>query len=383
MNALRHDHAEGLLEAGDPPCLSLYQPTHRQHPDNQQDRIRYGNLVKELESSLQQRYPQHESQQRLAPFLALTEDREFWNGTLDGLAVLGAPGVFRVYRLPRTVAELAVVADTFHVKPLLRHLQSVDRYQVLGLSRHEAKLFEGHRDGMSEVALAEGVPRTITDALGDELTEPHQTVASYGGVGQGHGAMHHGHGAKAEEVDSDAERFFRAVDRGVLEHHSRPSSLPLILASLPQHHDPFHRLSHNPFLLPDSVDVHPDAVSLDDLRERAWQVVEPAYLARLAALADEFGSAKARGLGADDVAEVTKAVIEGRVAKLLVEADRAIPGRIDRATGELVAGDIDDPMVDDVLDDLAVLALRMGGDVVVVPTDRMPTDTGLAATYRY
>lgn len=383
MNTLRHDDTEGLLEAHEPPCLSLYQPTHRHHPDNQQDRIRYRNLVKELEASLQQRYPDQEAQERLAPFLALDDDREFWNATLDGIAVLGAPGMFRAYRLPRTVPELAVVADTFHVKPLLRHLQSADRYQVLGLSRHEAKLFEGNRDALAEVDLAEGVPRTLTDALGDELTDPHQTVASYGGAGQGQGAMHHGHGGKAEEVDSDAERFFRAVDRAVLEHHSRPSSLPLILASLPEHHDLFHRLSHNPFLVADSVDVNPDATSLDDLRERTWQVVEPTYLARLAELADEFGSAKARGLGGDAVAEVAKAVIEGRVSRLLVEADREIPGRIDRATGEMAVRDIDDPTVDDVLDDLATLALQMGGDVVVVPSDRMPTDTGIAATYRY
>jgi hypothetical protein len=383
MNALRHDHTEGLLESREPPCLSLYQPTHRHHPDNQQDRIRYRNLVKELEASLQQRYPEHEAQERLAPFLALDDDREFWNRTLDGLAVLGAPGMFRVYRLPRTVVELAVVADTFHLKPLLRHLQSADRYQVLGLSRHEAKLFEGNRDAMAEVDLAEGVPRTITDALGDELTDPHQTVASYGGVGKGQGAMHHGHGAKAEEVDSDAERFFRAVDRGVLEHHSRPSTLPLILAALPEHHDLFHALSHNPFLVKGSVDVHPDAASLDALRERAWQVVEPTYQARLAELADEFGSAKSRGLGGDDVADVVKAVVEGRVSRLLVEADREVPGHIDHATGEMTASDIDDPKVDDVLDDLAMLALQMGGDVVVVPTDRMPTDTGIAATYRY
>lgn len=383
MNALRHDHTEGFLTAGEPPCLSLYQPTHRHHPDNQQDRIRYRNLVNELEASLQQRYPEHESQERLAPFLALHDDREFWNCTLDGLAVMGAADMFRVYRLPRTVAPLAVVADTFHVKPLLRHLQSADRYQVLGLSRHEATLFEGNRDAMGEVALAEGVPRTITDALGDELTDPHRTVASYGGVGQGQSTMHHGHGAKAEEVDSDAERFFRAVDRGVLEHHSRPSALPLILASLPEHHELFHRLSHNPFLVADSVDVHPDAASLDALRDRAWQVVEPTYLARLAELADEFGSAKSRGLGGDDVGEVAKAVVGGRVSRLLVEADREVPGRIDRATGAMVVSDIDDPTVDDVLDDLAVLALQMGGDVVIVPTDRMPTDTGIAATYRY
>ncbi len=65
-----------------------------------------------------------------------------------------------------------------------------------------------------------------------------------------------------------------------------------------------------------------------------------------------------------------------------MEADREVPGRIDRAIGELAANDIDDPTVDDVPDDLAVLALQMGGDVVIVPTDRMPTDTGIAAIYR-
>jgi hypothetical protein len=152
---------------------------------------------------------------------------------------------------------------------------------------------------------------------------------------------------------------------------------------LPEHHELFHRLSHNPFLVAESVDVHPDAVSLDDLRDRAWQVVEPAYRARLAELSDEFGSARAQGLASGDVAEVAKAVVEGRVARLLVEADREVPGRIDRATGAMAASDIDDPTVDDVLDDLAMLALQMGGDVVIVPTDRMPTDTGIAATYRY
>ena len=77
MSALHHDHTEGLLESREPPCLSLYQPTHRHHPDNRQDPIRYRNLIKELEASLQQRYPEHESRERLAPFLALAEDREF------------------------------------------------------------------------------------------------------------------------------------------------------------------------------------------------------------------------------------------------------------------------------------------------------------------
>lgn len=40
------------------------------------------------------------------------------------------------------------------------------------------------------------------------------------------------------------------------------------------------------------------------------------------------------------------------------------------------------PEVDDVLDDLATSALKMG-QVVIVPAERMPTKTGIAAIYRF
>lgn len=384
MNTLDEDFAAGLLDNCDPPCLSLYQPTHRRHPNNQQDPIRFGNLVKVLEESLLQQLPKEEIRPLLEPFLALADNRDFWNHTLDGLAVLGAKGIFRVYKLQRPVAELVVVADSFHTKPLMRILQSADRYHVLGVNRQEIKLFEGNRDALDEIQLHPDVPRTLTDALGEELTDPHLTVASYGGVGGSQSPMHHGHGGKKDEVDSDAERFFRAVDRGILEHYSQPSSLPLILAALTEHHHMFHEVSHNPFLIPESIDIHPDALSSsDELRQRAWQLMEPRYLARLAALVEEFGNAKSRGLGDDDLAQVARAAVDGRVGTLLIEARREVPGRINAVTGDIEFDDLAHPEVDDLLDDLGVLALKMGGQVVIVPTERMPTKTGIAAIYRY
>lgn len=384
MNTLDKDYAAGLLDNGDPPCLSLYQPTHRHHPDNQKDPIRFGNLVKALEQSLLQQLSKEEIRPLLEPFLALADDRDFWNHTLDGLAVLGAKGIFRVYNLQRPVAELAVVADSFHTKPLIRILQSADRYQVLGLNRQEVTLFEGNRDALDEIQLHQDVPRKLTDALGKELTDPHLTVASYGGVGGSQAPMHHGHGGGKAEVDIDAERFFRAVDRGILEHHSQPSGLSLILAALPEHHHMFHEVSHNPFLIPDSIDIHPDALSsIDELRQRAWELMEPRYLARLATLVEEFGNARSKGRGDDDLAQVARAAVGGRVATLLIEARREVPGRIDVATGDIEFDDLAHPEVDDVLDDLGTLALKMGGQVVIVPTERMPTKTGIAAIYRY
>lgn len=372
-----------LSSDNEPPCLSLYQPTHRRHPENQQDSIRFRNLVKELEASLRQKYSTAETRLLLKPFDALADDAEFWDHTLDGLAVLGGAGIFRALRLPQSVAELVVVADSFHTKPLRRYLQSVERYHVLGLNLDSIRLFEGNRYALDEVALVPEVPRTITAALGAELTEPHEIVASYGGVGEASNRMHHSHGGKADEADIDAERFFRAVDRAVLAHYSKPSGLPLILAALPEHHHLFHDVSQNPLLVRDGISFSPDSLPVDELRALAWQAVEPGYQARLLSLREEFKQACSNGVGSDDLAQVAEASASGRVATLLIDADRQIPGRLDSTTGRVELVNLSDPHIDDLLDDLGELVAKKGGTVLVIPTAEMPSRTGLSAIYRY
>jgi hypothetical protein len=184
-------------------------------------------------------------------------------------------------------------------------------------------------------------------------------------------------------VDIDADRFFRAIDRAVVEHYSRPSGLPLILAALPEHHQRFRQISHNSLLVAEGITINPDSVPVDELRMLAWQVVEPQYQARLAALGEEFEQSRSRGRGSDDLAQVAEAAAARRVATLLVEADRQIAGRLDVATGRLELDDLSHPQVDDLLDDLGDMVARMGGRVLVLPAERMPTRTGVAATYRY
>lgn len=382
MHLLHHDDTTTPLETAEPPCLSLYMPTHRHHPENQQDPIRFRNLVKSLDESLARSHPTEAIEPLLEPFWVLADDHDFWNTTFDGLAVFGAKGTFRVFRLQRTVAELAVAADSFHTKPLRRILQSADRYQVLGVNRHAVRLFEGNRDTLDELVPADGVPRGMADALSDEPNDPAQVAASSGGVGQGLAATR-GHGGKGSKVDSDTEHFFRAVDRAVLEHHSRPTGLPLLLATLPEYRPVFHTVSRNPFLLEEGLDIYPDDLPIDELRQRAWLAVEPRYRARLAALVEQFGTAQANGLGHDDLTQVAAAALAGRVATLLIEADRLVPGRIDTSTGEVVLDDLASPSVDDVLDDLGELVARMGGEVIMVPAPAMATTTGIAAIYRH
>ncbi|MGV8880462.1 MAG: hypothetical protein ACOH2A_15700 [Sphingobacteriaceae bacterium] len=383
MKLLTDDLMPELLSVNAGTCISLYMPTHRTHPDNLQDPILFKNLLKKLEQSLLQQYSASEASILLQPFVALESNKEFWNHTMDGLAMLSAGDTFEIIGLPVATEELTVVADSFHTKPLRKYLQSLERYYVLGLSLRDYHIYEGNRHSLTELAIPAGIPKNVEEALGDELTDKHSTVASYGGSGAESGNMHHGHGGKADEVDIDAERFFRFVAKTINDHYSSPSGLPLILAALPEHHHLFHKVSNILSLLPAGIDVNPKSVKTDELVKRAWKVMEPYYNGIINKACDVYQQAKSKGMGSDDISDVAAAAAAGRVDTLLIEANRQIPGKVINDTGSIEKGDLENPIMDDLLDDLGELVTKMGGKVMVIPPEKMPTQTGIASVFRY
>ena len=254
---------------------------------------------------------------------------------------------------------------------------------MLGLSLQDYHIYEGNRHSLTEIEIAPGIPKNIKDALGDELTDMHSIVASYGGVGSGNGEMHHGQGGKADEVDTDTERFFRFVAKTINEHYSKPSGLPLILAALPEHHNLFQKVSHNLSLLPNGIDVNPKSVEIAELAERAWEVMEPYYFGIIDKACDVYQQSKSKGMGSDIISEVAAAAASSRVDTLMIEANLQIAGKIISDTGNIEKGDLDHPEMDDLLDDLGELVTKMGGKVMVIPHEKMPTDTGIACLFRY
>ncbi|PKL85841.1 MAG: hypothetical protein CVV22_04700 [Ignavibacteriae bacterium HGW-Ignavibacteriae-1] len=384
MEILTKELIKELLSSEQEPFLSLYMPTDRSHPAKLQNPIRFKNLVREMEKSLLQKYSADEVQEYLEPLETLAKDNNSWNHPKDGLAVFSAKGMFKVVGLNKTVEELAIVADSFHTKPLRQYLQSLDHFYLLGLTLHDIKLFEGNRHFISEVELTSDTPKTITEALGDELTDSHTTVASYGGVGGESTGMHHGHGGYKEESEKDAERFFRVVANAIYEHYSKPTGWNLILAALPEHHSLFQKVSKNPFLLPNGIAINPSSVSTEQLAKMAWEVMEPEFNLKLDSLVERFEQARANGKGSDDYKKIAVAAVEGRVDTLLVEADRIIAVRVTNlVTGNTQKKDLSNPKVDDLLDDMGELVMKMGGKVMVLPTDKMPSETGMAAIFRF
>lgn len=375
-----NDFPHKILDAKKSPFISLYQPTHRYRPENKQDLIRFKNLVQDIENALKQKYPKKEILSIMEPFYALAEDRIFWNHTYDGLAILSAEGKCIIYNLQRPVKELTVVADSFHIKPLIRIFQSADRYHLLGLNRNEFTLYEGNRYGFEEVELEPGIPRTAKEVLGEDYTKSSVTTGTFGSTGSG---IFHGHGSRKEEIDKDTEKFFRFVDRFILENYSRPMGLPLILVSLTEHHGQFQSISHNPYLLEEGIKTAYNSLTIKDLKESVWEKIEPIYLEKTRKLVDRYEAARAKLLGSDDLDQVARAALENNIETIMIEADRIVPGKIHTSTGDLIRGDLEDLGFDDILDDLAEMVFRNRGEVVVLPKERMPSDTGVAAIFRY
>ncbi len=386
MNApLNREHLKQLLSECKAPCISLYQPTHRSIPKRQQDQIRFKNSLRQLHERVRQQTPE-QADELLHPLQALLDEPEFWEHTGDGIAVFSAPGTFRAYHLQHPVAEHTTVDRRPHLRPLLQFAQSVERFQILCLSRDSVRLFEGNREALDEVPLVTQVPRTLEQVLGNTLTEKSQSgfPQGFGRAGERGASMQveAGGSGKQGEIDRDRDRYFQAVDKAILDHHSHPAELPLILAALPEHQTHFRRISRNPMLLDESIDCDPSAMTPDELRDKAWQAMQPRYLERLAQLLDRYGEAQAQGLASDKLGDIAQALVENRVATLLVEAERELHGHIERDSGQVqvVAGTQDAP---DLLDELSAWVLELGGEVLVMPREHMPSKNGAAAIYRF
>lgn len=369
-----------LLAEHQPPCVSIYLPTGRAQPPAHQDPVRYGDHIRTAEEEMLRLYPRTKIEPILQKLRALAEDNTFWaGGDRDGVGVFASADFMQVVNLDQTVTDHVVVADSFHVKPLIRLIQSGDRYQVLCLALKDVKLFEGSRYRLTPLELRD-VPSDVAAVAG--MTLSHQTDAH---IDLAQASRQQDEGKASGMGTPSVETFMRAVDRAVWEHYSRPQKLPLILCAVEEWHPLFHAISKNPYLMKEGIKLSPVHLPLERLKEEAWRIMEPIYREKLDRLSNDFKAARAHHQASDEVIEVAAAASTGRVGTLLVQDNVQIPGRIQRHSGQIVPIDprLEAPHVDDLLDDLAEMVLRTDGQVLVLPQDQMPTDTGIAAIYRY
>lgn len=386
MDPISRPELESLLTPDRGPCVSIFMPTVRAGAETQQNPIRFKNLVREAEGRLAERgVEKGEAAEVLAPAARLIDDHDFWQHQDAGLAVFLAPGFERRYRLPIEVKELAAVEDRFHVKPLLSLLDGDGAFFILALSKGRVRLFEGGRFRVREVDL-DGVPTSLEEALGHELTESHLqfhtgTAATRGGRGD-RSAVFHGQGAGEEDEKAEIKRYFDILDRGLRERLNDHRA-PLVLAGVDYLLPIFREATGYPHLVEGGVHGNPDDLRPEELHEKAWELVEPHFAATRETDAERFHERVGTGRASGRLGEVVPAAFDGRVDTLFVARGVHRWGSFDRAERQLRLDDEPGPGSEDLLDTAAVQTYLNGGTVHAVDPEEVPGDEPLAAVFRY
>ena len=214
MDVLNRAEIRTLMNERDVPCISLYMPTHRSGKQTQQDPIRFKNLLKQAEERLLANgLRRSEADEVLQPARRLLDDKNFWRHQGDGLALFLSSKTARHFRLPYDFAELVVVTDRFHVKPLLALLSVDGRFYILALSQNQIRLLQGTRHSVGTVNL-DSVPTNLADALGFEEKEKQLQFHT---AARGASAIFHGQGSSGDETEhkKDLLRFFKVIDKGL------------------------------------------------------------------------------------------------------------------------------------------------------------------------
>jgi hypothetical protein len=382
MDVITREELKTLLVEHPSPCVSVFMPAHR--GGGQEDPVNWRKHLAEAEERLRSAgRPGAEAKELLACGRRLLDDTAFWKNQCDGLAAFLAPGSLHCYRLPLAFPDLVVVANRFHITPLLPLLSGNGSFYVLALSQKAVRLLQGTRFSISEVDL-KGVPRNVDEALlTHEAKQPFSFVGRRTSQGAGSwSGIFHGHGVGIDDAKEELLHYFQKIDRG-LHAFLKEEKAPLVLASVDYLQPIYRQANTYAQLLEQGVEGSPDRLNRQELHDRAWALVQPLFEAEMQRAAAQYQRLTPTEYASGDLAQVVVAAYEGRLETLFVAQNRQVWGTFDAAGGRVE--EHRQPMIADVdlLNLAAVYALRHGGTVYAVEPALVPSGTAVAAIFRH
>jgi hypothetical protein len=383
MNELSKDELRLLIEKGKAPCLSIYMPTHKAGAEVQQNAIRLKNLLKEAEDRLVTGGRRAaEVEKLLEPVQALVKNNPFWRQQSSGLAIFLCPDFFRTYRLPEDFQPSVILAERFHVKPLLPLFNTEGRFYVLVLSQKDVRLLECSLHSVRETR-PEGIPSGIDEVLKYDVFEKqistHSATANTPGS---RGAMFHGHGSSTDLSKEYLLRFLQQIDRG-LKAYLKDERSPLVFAGVDYIFAMYREANSYPNLLETAINGNPDQMGADDLHALAWPVVEPWFRREQEEAAVRYRQSIGTGLASNNLEEIVAAAHHGRIGYLFVEVGQEKWGTFNPQTGKVVLHAGAKTGDEDLIDFAAIQTLGGGGKVYAIGRDAMPDREPVAALFRY
>ncbi|HSR67731.1 MAG TPA: hypothetical protein VLU25_07305 [Acidobacteriota bacterium] len=366
------------------PCVSILMPTDSQAHNIEKDTIRYKNLLRQARDKLGQhgwRKPRLDA--FFKPAERLLQDETFWRKHADGLAVFISEDEFKWFRTPLELKEEAVLAELFHITPLISVLNRESRYFVLALSQKEARLIDCTSEGTRRLELPEaskGLEGTVA------YDAPRKEVQFHTGTGEGQAggkgrraAVFHGSGGVLEKEKELIQQYFRIVDKDASKA-LKDQSAPLILAGVDYLFPIYREVNSYSNLLKEGIEGNPDEASDRQLGQKGWEIIRPKMEEAIQRALAEYGNLAANGRATTNLEKIVPQAIEGRVQRLFVAHDAHCWGGIDQG-GQAYVHDQRQPGDLDLIDLCALRTLLHGQPVYAIEQERLPEGKPMAAIF--
>lgn len=370
------------------PRVSIYIPTHPTFPDADQDPIRLANALSEAENQLiEAGWGEREVEAFTSEAAARGKGDRFWRYQDLGLAVFIEEGVTHWVKLPGEPRELVVVADHYHVRPLVQMLRDRGHFHVLAASEGEVRFFNGSSKHLQEVKV-ENMPSGIAELRGktdfDADVGFHQRDRG-SQVGGAQAPKYSALGESPEDYqDILLDHYGRDVAKAV-HAHLASSSAPLVLVALPRLLGRLKNHIGYEHLLSEGAAVDPQPLDENALHSTAWGLAEPILSADRDQLLDRLRAA-INGAGisySTNLEDIIKATEEGRVDTLFLAEGVNIWGHYDPQHRIVRIDYTSGPENEDLLNLLALRVLAQGGDARRLPDEMVDEIGPIAALYRY
>lgn len=385
MDLIHKEEVEVLMkQRGKGPCISIYMPTYKTGEGIKQNPIRLKNMLTQADEQLTAKGVRPaERNELLEPARQLINNSVFWRMQGEGLAFFLAPGFLRYYRLPLSFNELAVVTDSFHLKPLLTMLAGDGQFYILALSQKDARLLQGTRSMVEEMDLSPLIEKFEAE-FGDELPEQYlQFHTQAPRTEEVRPAIYFGHGGEIDSVLRERLlKYFRFIDkevRGMLYEERAP----LLLACVDYLFPLYKEANKYPLLFDDPIRGNPENVSAAELHRKAWEIVQPYFKQKQEEAVSRYHAQVGTGKTSNDIKDILPASFHGRVGVLFVAVGIQQWGKYNSENNTINLYDEQLPGTEDLLDLAAAQTFFNNGIVYAVDPDKMPDTKPLAALYRY
>ncbi len=401
-----------LAQHQDDYCVSIYLPTYRVGRRFEENPIRLNNLLDEAEAQLK------DAGMESAEVTALlqgprdvVEDEVFWQNQRDGLALYLSESFNNYYQLRQRFEPQVVVVDRFHVKPLFPLLDQGREFYVIALSQGGIQLFQGTRFGMDEVE-TEDLPESVVELLDYEEMERHlqfhtrtATPADAtgvtppgassaqpgavsgdlpGGMQTERPGMFHGHSVAEEDDRQDIRKYFQRVD-AALEPFLRDEERPLVLAGVDYLLPLYREVNSYRNLTEEGITGSPNTLAVEDIHERAWEIVEPQFTAEReeALRLYEQLAGMGKDVASHDIKEIVPSAYFEKVDTLFAAREIHVWGTFDPESAEVELHDEGTGENEDLLDLAVVHTYLNSGAVYVLGPEDVPGGPPAAALFRY